>query len=275
MSLSSRLVTLTDRAPALCVGLDPHPSILLRWGFGDDAQGLKGWSERVCDLVLAGNLSIVKPQVAFFERHGVAGLSALASLLGTVRQAGVLVIGDAKRGDIGTTMEAYADVWLVPGADFEVDALTVVAYQGVGAITPALDRALSFDKGAFVLAATSNPEATDTQRALRADGLSVAAGVVQELDAWVSAQSAPAEAFGVVVGATVDQSLAGIDLGAYPRMPILAPGYGAQGASLSTISEHFPASRHVIPVAARSILESGPDGFSLAVDAARSEIGAR
>jgi len=183
------------------------------------------------------------------------------------------VIGDAKRGDIGSTMEGYADAWLRPGSDFEVDALTVVPYQGLGALQPALERAHTHDKGVFVLAATSNPEARVTQSARRHDGHTVASGVVHDLHGWVTSQGANPGSYGVVVGATVDLGALGVDLGGHPDMPILAPGYGAQGALLGSARAGFPWSRHVIPVVARSVLEAGPNVFVGAIEDALSEVG--
>ena len=272
MSYATRLQALTGSGPALCVGIDPHPALLDSWGFGDTNEGLESWSRLVGELVESSGAQVVKPQVALFERHGLAGMSVLSALLGSLRQAGLLVIGDAKRGDIGSTMEGYADAWLRPGSDFEVDALTVVPYQGLGALQPALERAHSHHKGVFVLAATSNPEARVTQSARRHDGHTVAGGVVHDLHGWVSSHGANPENYGVVVGATVDLGALGVDLGGHPDMPILAPGYGAQGAVLGSARADFPGSRHVIPVVARSVLAAGPHGFAQAIQHALSEV---
>lgn len=274
MSFSTRLAEVTEAGPALCVGIDPHPAILESWGLEDSPRGLEQWATLVARLVASSDAKIVKPQVALFERAGVRGMSALATLLASLRESGLLVIGDAKRGDIGSTMEGYADAWLRPGSDFEVDALTVVPYQGLGAVEPALERALEHDKGVFVLAATSNPEALVTQSARRADGLTVAGGVVKDLHAWVATQGCAPAGFGVVIGATVDQNALGIAPGDFPEMPILAPGYGAQGAPLGRARADFPASRHVIPVAARSLLAAGPQGFVDAIGGGLAEVSA-
>lgn len=272
MSYAARLAELTASGPALCVGIDPHPALLESWGFEDNAEGLERWSVVVAELVASSRARIVKPQVAFYERMGLAGLRSLATLLGTLRSNGLLVIGDAKRGDIGSTMEGYADAWLRPGSDFEVDALTLVPYQGVGALEPALERAHSHDKGVFVLAATSNPEGSVTQSARRQDGHTVAGGVVHDLNGWVQTHGSTPENYGVVVGATVDTGALGVELDSYPALPVLAPGYGAQGASLSSARTDFPASRHVLPVVARSVLSTGPDGCGDAIELALAEV---
>jgi orotidine-5'-phosphate decarboxylase len=262
MTYVQRLRNLTAGGPALCVGLDPHPEILDAWGERDTPAGLRSWVAKITLALVSGGVTVVKPQVALFERHGVHGMSALHTLLGGLREAGCVVIGDAKRGDIGSTMRGYAQAWLTPGADFEVDALTVVAYQGLGSLLPALESARDHDKGVFVLAATSNPEAWQTQAAVRIDGLSVASGVVHEVSSWVRDYS-PHENLhvGIVVGGTVDQVALGLDLSQHPYMPILAPGYGAQGAPLTQVKHHFAHSQHVLAVSARALLSGGPESF--------------
>lgn len=258
MNYIARLVALTHGGPVLCVGIDPHPALLATWGEEDTAAGLGSWVRRVREVLTGAGVSVWKPQVALFERHGVAGMAVLAEFLGELRTSGAVVIGDAKRGDIGSTMEGYADAWLRQGSDFEVDAVTLVAYQGVGALEPALRRAQENSKGVFILSATSNPEAWVTQQATRADGLSTAQGVVADLTQWVEHHCPDQpESFGVVVGATVDQVALGLRLSEHPAMPILAPGYGAQGAALADARVHFPHSRYVLAVSARALLDGG------------------
>jgi orotidine-5'-phosphate decarboxylase len=274
VSLLSRAHVNGNTGLELCVGLDPHPAVLAAWGCADSTQGLSQWSTVVLDEVLRARVAVVKPQVAFFERHGVLGMSALSNLIQGLREKSVVVIGDAKRGDIGSTMTGYAEAWLSPGSDFEVDALTLVPYQGVGALAPALDLAYAQDKGIFVLAGTSNPEAWATQSAVRADGHSVAGGVLSDLATFVAQQGADKHSlFGVVVGATVDQASLGINLRDHPAMPVLAPGYGAQGARLADVTKHFPHSDLTLPVAARSLLMSGPREFAQLYSQARAEMG--
>lgn len=273
MTYVARLETLTSAGPAVCVGIDPHPEMLAAWGEKDSAAGLDAWSRSVRGVLGQAGVRLWKPQVALFERHGVRGMAILSELLGGLREDGGVVIGDAKRGDIGSTMAGYADAWLKPGADFEVDALTLVAYQGVGALVPALERATENSKGVFVLAATSNPEAWPTQSARRADGLTVAAGVVEDLARW--AHHSGSGACGIVVGATVDHGALGLDLSETPGMPILAPGYGRQGAHLSDVHRHFPRSRHVLAVSARAVLEGGRDAAASLYAAALAEVGQR
>jgi len=261
----------TPGIPQLCVGIDPHPETLELWGCDDSARGLAHFATRLTPLILESTVSVVKPQVAFFERHGVAGMTTLADLLAALRSRDVGVIGDAKRGDIPSTMQAYAQAWLMPGSDFEVDAVTVVPYQGVGALEPALELAHLHGKGVFVLAATSNPEALNTQSARRSDGVSVARGVLEELQEWCAMHPGSELSHGVVLGATVSVSDVDLDLGDFPGTPLLVPGFGHQGASLRDIPSLFPATSPVIAVVARSVLGGGPEGFLPAVQVAVSE----
>jgi orotidine-5'-phosphate decarboxylase len=258
----------------LCVGIDPHRSLLDAWGLADDARGLEEFGLRVVEAT-AGRAGIVKPQVAFFERHGSAGYAALERVLAAARDAGLLVIADAKRGDIGSTVDAYGAAWLAPDSPLCADAVTLTAYTGVGSLDGVRAAAEAWGAGVFVLAATSNPEARELQRAvLPTDGSSDAARTVARgiQDAAVAANgplddpSADPGAFGLVIGATVDAADAGLDLGQLTRTPILAPGFGHQGALLGDVRKLFgPAAGVVIASASRSILQAGPRRVAEAV----------
>jgi orotidine-5'-phosphate decarboxylase len=250
----------------LCVGIDPHEHLLAQWGLDASAAGVREFGLRVVDAA-AGRVGIVKPQVSFFERWGSAGFAALEDVLAAARAAGLIVIADAKRGDIGTTMDAYARAWLTPGSPLEADALTVSPYLGVGALHSTFDLALSVDKGVFVLAATSNPEAHDLQAARIARRTSVAAAVAREVanygarftdGGWTS--------LGLVIGATVDLDASGLDLHLEQSLPILAPGFGAQGAEPGDLPDLFGAlAPNVIASESRSILSAGPEGISVRI----------
>ena len=267
----SRLITAFREHGQLCVGIDPHPGLLSDWSLPDSAAGVRDFGLRVVDAAV-GRAGIVKPQVAFFERHGSAGYAALEDVLAAARQAGLLVIADAKRGDVGSTVEAYGEAWLTPGSPLEADAMTVVAYQGLGSLDGVIERALHFDKGLFVLAATSNPEARATQTARRADGHSVASGVVAEV---TERNTGGMGSFGVVVGATIALADFGLSAESFTGMPILAPGFGHQGARIAQLPELFgPAAQNVLVSASRSILSAGPDGLVAAIDAHLSEVAA-
>lgn len=151
----------------LCVGIDPHSYLLNEWGLVDSALGLREFGLRVVEAA-AGRVALVKPQVAFFERHGSEGYAALETVLDAAHSAGLIVIADVKRGDVGTSLDAYAQAWLTPGSPLEADAMTVSAYQGVGSLSGAVTLATDHGKGLFVLAATSNPEAAALQKIGRA-----------------------------------------------------------------------------------------------------------
>ncbi|WP_317231601.1 orotidine-5'-phosphate decarboxylase [Clavibacter capsici] len=258
----------------LCVGIDPHRSLLDAWGLADDARGLEEFGLRVVEAT-AGRAGIVKPQVAFFERHGSAGYAALERVLAAARDAGLLVIADAKRGDIGSTVDAYGAAWLAPDSPLRADAVTLTAYTGVGSLDGVRAAAESGGAGIFVLAATSNPEARELQSALLPDDGSAGAGrtVARGIqDAAVAANGplgdpgADPGAFGLVIGATVDAADAGLDLAQLTRTPILAPGFGHQGALLGDVRKLFgPAAGVVIASASRSILATGPRRVAEAV----------
>jgi len=261
-SFSERVRAVVARHGHLCVGIDAHAALLHAWGLDDSAIGARAFGLRVVEASI-GRAGVVKPQVAFFERFGAAGLDALAAVTSAARDAGLLVIADAKRGDIGSTVEGYAAAWLDPASPLAADALTVNPYLGVGALAPFIAAADAAGAGLFVLAATSNPEGLATQSAVRADGRTVAAAVVDEVRAI---------GHGVVVGATLDLATVGLTVEALDGIPILAPGFGAQGALLPDGPTLFgAASGLVLASASRSILEAGPDGVADALAAHAEE----
>ncbi|WP_291046911.1 orotidine-5'-phosphate decarboxylase [Herbiconiux sp.] len=248
----------------LCVGIDPHPYLVDAWGYTPDAEGARDFGLTVIDAVAAsGRAGIVKPQVAFFESHGSAGFAALEDVLAAARAAGLLVIGDAKRGDIGSTNDGYAAAWLRAGSPLEVDALTVTAFTGVGALSGLFDAAEAAGKGVFVLSATSNPESRALQTARSESGSSVSRIVADEVAARNTDRTRLGD-FGLVLGATkrldeygfTAESLRGLS-----TTPVLAPGFGFQGAEFSAIPHVFgPLAPDVIVAVSRSILEKGSRG---------------
>lgn len=257
----------------LCVGIDPHSALLRDWGLSDSATGVRDFGLRVVEAA-AGRAGIIKPQVSFFERHGSAGYAALEEVLTAARATGLMVIADVKRGDVGSSVDAAADAWLAPGSPLEVDAMTAVAYQGLGSLGGVLDRAEAFGKGVFVLAATSNPEAFDTQTAMRSDGLTVAAAVARGVADRSAAQASGAlGSVGVVVGATIALADFGLSPESFAGMPILAPGFGHQGALIAQLPGLFgSAAQNVLVSASRSILSAGPEGLARAIDEHREEL---
>jgi len=148
----------------VCVGIDPHPGLLGSWGLTDDVDGVEKFAE-ICVEAFDGTVALVKPQVAFFEAYGSGGIAVLERTIEVLRASGTLVLADAKRGDIGSTMDAYARAWLADGP-LGSDAVTVSPYLGFGSLAPALALAQANRRGVFVLAATSNPEGAQVQSAL-------------------------------------------------------------------------------------------------------------
>ncbi len=267
-----RVRAVLDARGPLCVGIDPHASLLAAWGLSDDAAGVREFGLRTVEAA-AGRVGLVKPQVSFFERFGSAGIGALEEVIAAARAQDLLVIADAKRGDIGSTMDAYADAWLTPGSPLEADALTVSPFLGVGALDGAIDRAHEHGKGLIVLAATSNPEAEPVQTAVSETGRTVSADIVSVVSARNAEHAEPGAwgDIGFVIGATVDWADAGIAAFS-PPAPILAPGFGAQGARPSQLRDRFGLmSAAVIASESRSILTAGPDGLVTSIDARVAE----
>lgn len=241
----------------LCVGVDPHPSLLARWGLADDADGLAAFAD-TCLSALAGRVSTVKPQSAFFERHGARGIAVLERLLAGLAGTGTLSLLDVKRGDIGSTMDGYADAYLRVGAPLGADAVTLSPYLGFGSLQPGLAAAADAGRGVFVLARTSNAEGAQVQ--LARTGEATVAQAMVDAAAGANAGASPLGAVGVVVGATAEH---GLDLSAL-NGPVLVPGLGAQGAGAADIASRFRAVRGVVlPSAARSVLAAGPEPAAL------------
>lgn len=277
-TFGDRLGDIFDRLGQLCVGIDPHPYLLALWGLPDTASGLREFGMRVVEATI-GSAGIIKPQVAFFERHGSAGYAALEAVLSSARETGILVIADVKRGDVGTSVDAYGQAWLSPGGPLECDAMTVSAYQGVDSLAQPMKLALAHGKGLFVLAATSNPEAREVQLAATASGVSVASSIVRQVAEFNRSQTDSLHgSIGLVLGATVEFADYGIDLellAARPSTPVLAPGFGYQGARFSDlVSRYGPAAPFAVVTASRSILEAGPSGISAAIGRLSAEVDA-
>lgn len=265
-----RLAAAMKAKGPLCVGVDPHPGILAQWGLADSSQSLEAFSLAVLEAC-APVAAALKPQVALFERHGSAGLMALEMLHRAAAEAGVLVIADAKRGDIGSTMAAYADAWLGNNSPLTTDSVTLSPYLGFESLRPALQQASQTGRGVFVLALTSNPEGKTVQHV--GGSQSVAKSIIQAAhiensqQRWVSMGSC-----GLVIGATVGGALQEleIDLAGF-NGPILAPGYGAQGASALELYKAFTSIKHQVLVnSSRGVLTAGPEIMSLRKAAERS-----
>lgn len=264
-SFGARLRAALDAQGPLCVGIDPHAALLDAWGLPQSAEGVRAFGLRVVEAT-AGRAGMIKPQVAFYERFGSAGFAALEDVFAAARDAGVLIIADAKRGDIGTTMEGYADAWLAAGSPLECDAVTLSPYLGGGSLRAALSTALGAGKGAFVLAATSNPEGASVQQAVTPEGQAVARRVVGDVTAVDDARG-PLGSVGLVVGATIDRRAFGLDDDVLAGVPLLAPGFGAQGATPEGLRSRFGTlADNVLASESRSILTAGPDRIAATIE---------
>ncbi len=260
---------MASRGP-LCVGIDPHPGLLKDWGLDDTPESLRRFSQTVLEAV--GTLAAaIKPQVALYERHGSAGLAVLEELLAAAADARVLTIADAKRGDIGSTMAAYADAWLRDGSSLAADAVTLSPYLGFESLRPALDLAAQSGRGVFVLALTSNPEGASVQHVGGADSVAkrIVRAAAAENGRYLSG-TARMGSVGLVVGATVGSALTELSIDLQElHGPILAPGLGAQGATTTDMRVTFGAAYpQVLGTSSRGILAAGPDIPALR-DAAR------
>lgn len=268
----SRLQQQFDTGRRLCVGIDPHAFLLADWGLSETANDAERFGLAVVEASV-GHAAAVKPQVAFFERFGAAGYAALERVIASARQAGLLVIADAKRGDVGSSFDAYADAWLAPGSSLESDALTVSAFQGFGVLDGALKHVHQSGKGLFVLAATSNPEAKIIQSAKTQTGASIAQHLLQEIDTFNSLASTEGQIgdVGAVLGGTLDLhdfeiDVSPVHLNERPAAPILAPGIGHQGGDVESMRTSFGRYfASTLVNESRSLLMGGASGLDARV----------
>jgi orotidine-5'-phosphate decarboxylase len=265
-SFGDRVARAVHAHGPLCAGIDPSAELLRQWGLSDDAAGLRDFCAG-CVEGFAGTVGVIKPQVAFFERHGSAGLAELERLISAASAAGLLVIADAKRGDIDSTAAAYADAWLADGSPLAADAVTLHPYLGLGALAPCIELAAKTGRGVLVVTRSSNPEGRALQEATTVGGASVEETLLAEIAAWNAADGIPPGTVGAVIGATLTPS-------AFPLSQlggvILAPGLGAQGAGPAEVNERFAACLPgtVLPNSSRGLLTSGPDPKKLRQTAA-------
>lgn len=246
----------SERGP-LCIGIDPHPPILAAWGLPANAAGVERFGRHLVEA-LGDRVAVFKPQSAFFESHGAAGVAALERVLADISQTAALSILDVKRGDIGSTMEAYAAAYLADGAPLAADAITVSPYLGFGSLVPAFEVAHRYERGVYVLARTSNPEGGAVQLALTEEG-----SVVQSIiDAATELNHASRQrAIGLVVGGT--HASLGCDVSDF-NGSILVPGIGFQGGRMEDLPALFgDAVDQVLAVVGRGVIAAGPDTGAL------------
>ena len=262
-NFGNRLVEAGETYGRLCVGIDPHAGLLDAWGLTHDATGLREFSLR-CVEAFAGHVALIKPQVAFYERFGSAGFAVLEETLAQLRESDSLVVADAKRGDIGSTMEGYALAWLDENSPLCCDAVTLTPYLGVGSLNPAIELAGRQNRGVFIMSANSNPEAEGFQsQTLSSSGVTVAQHMVDECAEYNVDKRATDGSdgdyvghVGVVVGATVKNPPKLDDLNA----PVLMPGVGAQGATMEDVSRIAGEQKHLFfPNVSRAVLAAGPE----------------
>jgi orotidine-5'-phosphate decarboxylase len=271
-SYPRRLLQRTVERGRLCVGIDPHPGLLRAWGLSTDANGLERFARTLVESVGAA-VAVFKPQSAFFEAYGSAGIAVLERVLIDLRDVGALSLLDVKRGDIGSTMDAYAAAYLSDDAPLAADAITVSPYLGFGSLDSAIELAASTGRGVYVLALTSNPEGPQVQHARTADGRMVGQAILDEVAArnTRSTEAAPGHV-GVVVGGTIGRT--GADF-SHVNGSILVPGIGAQGATAQDLDDVFGVAKElVLPSSSREILRAGPHPEALrrAVDQAQAAI---
>jgi orotidine-5'-phosphate decarboxylase len=262
MTFGARFAAALAARGPLCAGIDPHAGLLAEWGLPDDVSGLERFALTAVEG-LAPHVAVVKPQSAFYERFGSRGVAVLERVIAESRAAGALVLLDVKRGDIGSTSQAYADAYLDPSSPLAADAITASPYLGFGSLEPMVDTARKHDAGLFVLALTSNKEGPEVQHAVTEDGVTVAGSMLDHLR-QLNAGAEPLGSFGAVIGATIADDL-GHDFDF--NGPILAPGFGAQGGTVADIRRIFGrAVAAVTPSSSRELLRRGPS-----VEAMRDE----
>lgn len=253
-----RLQRATAERGRLCVGIDPHLSMLQAWGLPQTPDGLERCARGMVEA-LGEQVAIWKPNSAMFEVFGSAGIAVLERVVADIRASGGLVLLDAKRGDLGSTMASYARAYLDDASSLAVDALTVHPFMGFGSLTPAIELAREFNKGLYVLCRTSNPEAGQVQQAVDAAGRTVGQAMVDEvIGANEGTDPGP---FGLVIGGTL--AALDIDLTGFTGS-VLVPGVGAQGGSIGQLGELFGAQAgRALPTSSRDIMSAGPDAAAL------------
>ncbi len=265
MRFGARLRDVMDARGPLCVGIDPHPALMDQWGLTDSVFGLEKFALTTVESV-ASVAAAIKPQSAFFERHGSKGIAVLEQVIATAREMGTVVVLDVKRGDIGSTAQAYADAYLDQTSPLAVDAITANPFLGFASLDPLIDTALANNAGVFVLALTSNPEGPQFQHASTADGRTVA-GVILDAVATRNVDAQGMGSIGAVVGATIGETTEELDV----KGPLLVPGIGAQGGTADAVRRIFgDVLGNVLPSISRAILSAGPDKSTMHAAAERA-----
>lgn len=235
----------------MCMGIDPTPALLAAWGLEDTADGAKTFALTMLEAA-QNNVSVVKPQIAYFERFGAPGYQVLTDIIQEARQMGLLVLADVKRGDIGSTIDAYAMAWLGPKAPMQVDAITVTPYLGFGSLEPLFLRAHDAGAYVFVVARSSNPEGASLQEC---GSPKVWHSILDGIQTWE--ENRGGRTIGAVVGATALADLK-YALERLPKAYFLAPGIGQQGASLADVMHLTNDRKRIIVSSSRALGAKGP-----------------
>ncbi len=269
MHFGDHLTAAVRQKSPVCVGLDPMIEKLPD-GISRDAAGVLQFGKAIIDAVKE-TASVCKPQLAYYELLGWEGMKAFWETCTYAQENGLMVIADAKRGDIGSTCEAYADAYLFAGSP--IDAITVNPYLGSDGILPFIDRAVKHDKGVFVLVKTSNVSSGEIQDLPIGDEV-VHEQIAQLTEGWGMHHIGPEtnlSCVGAVVGATYPEELKYLRT-LMPHIPFLIPGYGAQGGTAEDVKYGFlPDGTGAIVNASRSIIyaSSGKDFAEAAGEAAK------
>lgn len=239
-SYTQRILSKIQAQSGLCVGLDPSREQLLIWELSDTVEGLKTYCDRMLKVCVQSKVAFVKPQSAFFERFGWEGAQILADLNHSLRQAGAFTIFDGKRGDIGSTAEAYAEAYLSAQNLTKYDAMTINPFLGEESLTPFIKKMQEENVGVFVVVRSSNPSSEKLQEArVEKEEKTVAEWLAQKIDqlnAFLSANESHGP-IGAVIGATLTDLISLLDL--MPSAIFLCPGVGAQGASIEQALKTF------------------------------------
>lgn len=254
---SERLQAAIEARGRLCVGIDPHPSLIASWGFEPTVSGLENYVRHQIE-VLGLTVAVFKPQSGLFEAYGAAGVAVLERAVADCKAAGALVILDAKRGDFQPTMQGYARGYLMEESPFQIDALTVSPYLGVGSLHPMFIAAAESGRGLYVLSRTSNPEGSALQLARTGEGATVAQQIVDDVEVR---NEVLGPEFGLVIGATHEDL--GVNLDEFTGS-LLVPGIGAQGATVADVKRRFgDRASAVLPNVSRQVGRVGPDPHAL------------
>ena len=267
-SFYCRFLDLANKRSPLCVGIDPSSSVLRSWGLRDDVNGLRTF----CDIVIeatADKVSVMKPQAAFFERFGSEGFREMIRAIARIKETGTLALLDAKRADISTSALAYGQAFLGDDSPARCDAITANAYLGLAALDPILSRAKDTGSCVFVVVRSSNPEGTTLQLAKTSSGQTIAEMLCTQITETIRQAGTEEGHVGAVIGATLDEDQSHY-AGLLPHSIMLAPGIGAQGATMEDVAKGFgDSSFRVIPSVSREIYSPGPskDAVAKRVDA--------